>query len=164
MANQFYDEIFDYYSRPFWQTSWFIASTIILVLCLIATAIIMYMYFRKKPLTPWDYALGQLQKLSPSRCVTQHDYKLFYFELTALTKQYLAQRYAWDTAYKTDTELIIFLEEQSFNKDIIGILKKIAEGATWIKFANMDALKTQAESDWLNVKTMIEQTKPHKNS
>jgi hypothetical protein len=158
----FNDEIFDYYTPPFWETTWFAVTISIVLVGLIALAIVLYLRMRKKPMPAWEWALLELQKISPNKCLTKEDFKRFYFNLTALTKAYLHKRFVWDTEDKTDMELIKFLEQQAFDKNIIETFKKIADGALWIKFANMDALKSQADADWNYVVSMIHQTKPVK--
>ena len=61
---------------------------------------------------------------------------------------------------KTDEELIKHLENQNFNSNLLIQIQKILEGALWVKFANQEALKIQAESDLKTIIQIIEQTKP----
>lgn len=150
-------DIYDYYTIPFWQTTWFIICATLLVIAIIGT-VIFFMVHKKKKLLPWEWANQQVQKLSTMTLADKNDYKKFYFALTAIIKEYLAKRYNWSLADKTDEELIAWLKEQKFNPEITEIIQAFADGALWIKFANADALKSQAETDLHRVLTMIEKT------
>jgi hypothetical protein len=156
----FYDEIYDYYTRPFWQMTWFYVLCAILLFVLIAGGIYFFVRHKKKPLTAWDWVLGELKKTTPAYCTHKEDFKKFYFRLTALTKAYLHRRYGWQIQDKTDTEVVLFLEQQAFDRTTIEMLQKIADGALWVKFANMDVLKSQAEADWKSIVAMVERTTP----
>ncbi len=156
----FYEEIYDYYTQPFWQTTWFYVSIVIVTALLIGLGVYLFMRSRTKPLTPWEWALRELRATTPLRCNHKEDFKKFYFRLTDITKIYLYRRYAWDVDDRTDQELVLFLEEQAFDRDTIDMLKKVAEGALWVKYANMDVLKSQAEADWKSIIAMVEHTTP----
>jgi hypothetical protein len=159
-APVFYDEIYSYYEPPFWQTTWFYIVCAIVAVAVVIGVTLWLVLRRKKTLTPWQWALEELQLISPVHCHSKEDFKKFYFCLTDIIKTYLHKRYAWDVHDKTDNELVVFLEQQNFNHEIIEMLKKIAQGALWVKFANMDALKSQAEADWKTVMVMVERTTP----
>lgn len=152
----FYD-IYDYYSIPFWQTTWFKICAPLLGIAIIGT-VLFFVFRKKKKLLPWEWANQQVQKLSSMTLVDKNDYKKFYFALTAIIKGYLAKRYAWNLDDKTDEELLIWLKEHNFNPEITAMLQTFADGALWIKFANAQALKSQAETDLKTVLTMIEKT------
>ena len=154
----FYD-IYEYYSTPYWQKPWFYVSAIFLVGLLIGL-LVFYIWFKRRHLmAPWDWAFNELARLSKKSLQTKDDIKRYYFELTRIIKTYLAKRYDWNIYNKTDDELVMFLEEKKFNADLIAMLKKTAEGAQWIKFANETALKAQIDQDLQTVKTLIEQTR-----
>jgi uncharacterized membrane protein YraQ (UPF0718 family) len=157
-ALEFYD-IYEYYYLPFWQTTWFKILITLITLTLIGVLLFIIIKRRQKPLLPWEWAQKELDKLTPEKCSSKDDFKKFYFRLTAIIKTYLHKQYDWQTEDKTDTELVAWLEQESFNPEVVSMLKKLADGALWIKFANMDALKSQAESDWKSVAVMIDQTK-----
>jgi len=101
----------------------------------------------------------KLKKINPAKATAKEEFKAFYFKLTEIIKCYLQKRYTWDIASKTDAELIAWLTDKKFNAVIVEVLKKIADDALWIKYANMDVLKSQAEADWNAVIGMVEHTK-----
>jgi hypothetical protein len=158
---EFYDDIYEYYYPPFWESLLFKITVGIILVALIALGIWLYLRTKKKPLSAWEWAHLELSNLTPSRYNTKDDFKKFYFALTSIVKNYLHKRYEWQTVDKTDSELIGLLEQQQFDQEIIDMLKKISESAVWIKFANMDALKSQAETDWKMIASMIIRTTPN---
>ena len=154
----FYD-IYDYYTTPIWQTTEFYVGLGIVTFLLLAVGIFLFHTFKKRPLYAWDWALVELKKINPTKATAKEEFKTFYFKLTEIIKCYLQKRYTWDIASKTDAELIAWLTDKKFNAVIVEVLKKIADDALWIKYANMDVLKSQAEADWNAVIGMVEHTK-----
>lgn len=159
----FYD-IYGYYYQPIWETKAFKITTIIIILLLVfmTTYLVIRHFVRKKKmfaLLPWQWAFDKLNILSQKNFTTKNDFKKFYFELTDIIKGYLNKRYDWKTLDKTDNELITYLEIQKFDKTLLLNLRKLTEGAIWVKFANEAALKTQAESDLKLAYEIVEKTK-----
>ncbi len=161
---EFYDDIYEYYYPPFWQSLWFKIIVAVVLISLLALGIWLYLRIKKRPLTAWEWAQLELSKLTLAHYNNKDDFKKFYFTLTAIIKTYLHKRYTWQTIDKTDVELIELLEQQRFDQDIVDMLKKISEGALWIKFANMDVLKSQAETDLKMIHSMIIRTAPNPQS
>jgi hypothetical protein len=164
MQNQTQDfyEIYDYYTQP-WLEKKSVQISLISI-AIIATVAIIFLYFslrrRKKQLASWEIALKNLERLNLGKCVNKNDFKVFYFKLTEIFKKYLEQRYDWKTENKTDDELVILMEKQKFNQNLLEQIQKIFAGALWIKFANQEALKIQAEADLKTIINVIHQTKP----
>lgn len=155
----FYD-IYDFYEPAWWTQPWGITLISLMGLLLVAGAIFLYIRRHKKTLLPWEWATQQLQKLSSDTCATKEDFKHFYFSLTTIIKHYFHVRYFWQTADKTDEELLNLLQEQKFEEQHLESIKKILSGACWIKFANEGALRTQAEQDKSHILEIIDATKP----
>lgn len=155
----FYD-IFDYYQIPFWQTTYFKVSVILILILIITLVVYLVLKKRKKAFSPWEWAQHKIKQLSLEKCTSKNDYKNFYFDLTLILKQYLNKRYSWDTEDKTDDELIEYLRKKGSKQELQDTLKKMLEGAVWIKFANDDVIKTQAEADLKAALMIIEQTIP----
>ncbi len=159
---EFYD-IYEYYYRPLWQRAYF--KTFFILLCILIIGVVAYFIFRyfsekrrAKKLLPWEWATGELQNLSLAKCTTKKDYKKFYFDLTLIIKRYLNRRFHWNTEDKTDEELLKLLEENKFDTSLLEGLKNLVEGALWIKFADEEALKVQAERDLQTGYQIIEKT------
>jgi hypothetical protein len=155
-------EIYDYYTQPILERK-SVQITLFSILTIITVGLIFLLFWarsRKKTKTYWELALQDLYSLKPEKCSSKNDFKNFYFTLTSIFKKYLDKRYAWHTETKTDEELIQYLESESFDTTLLMQIQKILEGALWVKFANQDALKNQAESDLKAIIQIIEQTKP----
>ncbi len=106
--------------------------------------------------------MQEIVKLRSLTYESKSDYKRFYFTITNVLKSYLEKRYSWDTKDKTDEELSTFLQLHGFNSDLLEGLKKMLMGASWIKFANEDAIKAQFEEDIKTVEIIIKKTIPTK--
>lgn len=154
-------EIYGYYETPFFESAYFWIAVIISALLLIGIGIYFYYSKRKKtPLTPWEWATAELKKITIDSCKTKNDYKKMYFSMTTTIKKYFHLRYLWQTEDKTDDELLQFLSAHNFDPSLCDQLKKICASAIWIKFANEDALKTQAIEDLTIVRLIIQKTIP----
>jgi len=154
-------EIYDYYSQPLLEKKSVQISLFSLATIIIVGAVFLYVFFkrRRRPLTDWEIALLALGNLKLEKCVSKNDFKIFYFKITEIFKKYLEKRYGWEVENKTDEELIILLEKQNFHKELLAQVQKILAGALWIKFANQEALKIQAEADLRTIISIIDQTK-----
>ena len=60
---------------------------------------------------------------------------------------------------KTDEELIVYLKEKKFDNTLLADLEELMGGALWVKFADEDALKIQAEKDLQMARQIIEKTR-----
>lgn len=156
-TGQFCD-IYGYYVPPLWMQPWFWVAAGI-VLCALLVGVVYWWASRKKrPLSAREWAMRELRALSPDSYSSQEEFKRFYFQLTHIIKEYLCRRYEWRVGDKTDVELLEWLEQQHFYTDVISMLQKVANGAVWIKFANAQALRSQAGADFQLVVDMIKKT------
>lgn len=152
-------EIYDYAYPPFYTSPYFIIASIIIVILIIIS---IYLYFKKnkRSIASWDWAIAELNKINFDHCKTKNDYKKMYFSLTQILKKYFNLRYQWQTEDKTDDELLLFLQVHNFEHTLLEQLKKIFSSALWIKFANEEALKSQACDDIKNIRNIIQKTIP----
>ena len=160
-ASTFYD-IYEYYYIPFYQQPLFIVLASIVSIGLLG--LVGYWLYKRsfKPISPWDWALSEIAKLPTATYTTKDDYKKFYFAITTILKAYLEKRYNWDTQDKTDEELATFLHLHGFQAQLLEKLKKMLQGATWIKFANEEAIRTQVDEDLGTAQLIIKKTIPTK--
>ncbi len=156
---EFY-EIYDYFYPAWWTHTWAKIALIGGVIVIIGLIVFFIITKKKRQPLPWEIAEEQLKKLSCDVCKNKADFKRFYFSLTSILKHYFHVRYFWQTEDKTDEELILLLQEQNFDHQQLECLKKIFTGAVWIKFANEDALKSQAFEDKAKALEIVEKTKP----
>ncbi len=155
-------EIYDYYTPPFWQTTWFMIALLALVIGII---LVLYFMLRKKKKIPaWTIALQRLNGLSSNKFQTQSDFKLFYFNLTSTLKNYLHERFGFTILDKTDDELVDWLELQKFDPLIIDTLKKIVSNAVLVKFAKLETLAANAQEDLNRAQSIVTKTIPQKDA
>ncbi len=182
-------EIYDYYYQPFWTSSGFkIISFLLILIVLVIVAYFFIKRFIKKEepkLMPWEWALKKLTSFPLKKCNTKSDYKKFYFYLTDVIKTYFHKRFEWETEDKTDAELIKYVENKNLdnpspiqpsqqlrrsrrlrtiNKKLVNNLRQLTESALWIKYANEDALKTQAEKDLEVAQQIVKETTGNNNA
>lgn len=153
-------EIYEYYSQPMLEKTSVRWALVLLSLGLIVLIIYLYLRRKKKQITVWEWAFKELALLNPQKCTAKPEYKKFYFQLTGILKKYLNRRFGWHTENKTDDELLGYLKKQNFDSNLLEELAKTLQGASWVKFANEDALKNQAEADLKTVTTLVQQTRP----
>ena len=150
-------EIYEFYETPWYQEPWIMA---LIGVTILATCILVwYFLIRKKTLTPWDTALTQLNTLKPEHFQRKDEFKQFYFKLTSIVKTYVDARYGWYTKAKTDDELINWLEHEQPLHPCTSAMKTMAENVLLIKFANVDAIKSQALQDKQAIIDLIKKTK-----
>ena len=151
-------EIYEFYTTPWWQTPWILATLAIIVLA--SGVLVWYLLKRRKTLTPWEAALAQLNNLKPEHFQRKDEFKQFYFLLTSIVKTYVDARYNWYTKAKTDDELINWLEQDQPEHPCTAAMKTMTENVLLIKFANVDAIKSQALQDKQAIIDLIKKTKP----
>lgn len=152
-------EIYDFYVIPWWQEPWLwgaVAAGIIII----TIAVLWVIFKRKQPATPWEVALQQLNNLNPERFTRKEEFKQCYFALTSIIKTYVDARYCWSTKAKTDDELITWLEHEHPGHPCTAAMKTMIENMLLIKFANMDAIKSQAIRDKQAITDLIKKTTP----
>jgi flagellar biosynthesis/type III secretory pathway M-ring protein FliF/YscJ len=156
----FYD-IYDYYQVPFWQEPWFWAICTLSLLAVALIAIYWLKHRKAVKLTAWQRAYARLDELKPASYTTQKEFKNFYYTLTQIVKEYLHERFTWQTLDKTDDELLALLQEKDFSHEAIKQLEALIAAALNIKYARTDALKTQAITHKEFIITLITTTIPH---
>lgn len=159
-TNQLYD-IYPVWHVPFWQTGWFVVLVMLTVLTLLGVLvwfIIKRHKARRALVTPWDYALQQIAQLQQN--IAPEKSKQFYSSLSVILKKYLHARYSYDVESKTDQEVINYLQQQQFSVDLVTQLQAIMEGATMVKFANMQAIAQQMQQDIERSRSFVTQTIP----
>lgn len=149
---------------PFWQTTWFKIS-IVSVFSLIGLFAIIFIIkkLRKKKKTEiaaWDYLLQKLMPYKETEFETKESAKAFYATVTYEFKQYLFKRYGYDVRYKTDEEVIFYLERHEFNEELLTQLTDIMHGGVYVKFANMHAMQEQIKKHLESSISLVKKTIP----
>jgi hypothetical protein len=117
---------------------------------------------RKKPpvedieamLSPEDAALSQLQALSPDTA----DGKIFYFQLSAILRQYLQGRFGIDGLEMTTEELLPHVETMTLERDLKRDMKRFLVSIDPVKFAGAPTRRDLMAKDLGFVRTVVEKT------
>ncbi len=131
---------------------------ILLALAIAAIVILVIWYLRKrkrnqpvfsrkaKPLPPPHItAIKKLEELRLAKIWQQGRMKLYYTQLTDITREYMEGRYHFDALEMTTDEILETLKEQKANKEIVGKLGASLHLADLVKFAK--AQPTALEND-----------------
>jgi len=118
---------------------------------------------RAIPVTPWDHALKKFAMLEMTPCASKADGKQLYGTLAYEMKQYVHKRYSYDVRWKTDEELISFLEKHEFPEPLLADLYEIMMGSMLVKFANIEVIQEQIKRHLALSKAFVQKTIPHQN-
>jgi len=154
---------------PFWQQPTFIFSLKVVaaafIVALAAYAIKKYIHYKKsKKLSPWDQAFADLENLKKKQMLSVAKGKEFYLALSAILKQYLADRFTYDVLGKTDAEVVHYLQEHKAQQELIDDMQALVENAQVIKFANAQAAQDQIIYDYDRVFLLVKRSIPQKKS
>lgn len=157
--------IYSTWHVPFWQTKAFYVTLIVLgsmLLTVMGFMLIRWIlkYRQKRPIAPWDQALQKLATLELHPCISKEDGKRLYSALSYEMKQYMHRRYSYDVRWKTDEELISFLEKHEFPESLLADLNEIMMGSQLVKFANIDVIQEQTKRHLAISKAFIRKTIP----
>lgn len=160
-------DIYAHWHIPFWKTKLFLGFLVslfaLIVLGVVIFALRRYLKRRRAvSVTPWDYALQKVALLELRPCVTKLDGKQVYGTLSYEMKQYVFKRYSYDVRWKTDEELISFLEDHEFSEELLADLRDIMMGSTLVKFANIEVIQEQTKRHLAMSKAFIQKTIPQK--
>ena len=160
--------IYQAWHVPFWKTNafyWLMVGLIVAValgsLFLLGRWVLRRR--RKVALTPWDYALQKVTSLELHPCNTKADGKQLYGTLAYEMKQYVHKRYSYDVRWKTDEELVSFLESHEYPEPLLADLREIMMGSMVVKFANIEVIQEQAKRHLALSKAFIQKTIPQQN-
>ncbi len=138
---------------------------------LLIAGIIFYFFRRKKlreaaekELPPYEEAIVALKKLDEKQLLKEHRSKEYYSFLTEIVKRYLDREVDSTALESTSDELItrLMMHKDSGNFDFdletIQDLDKVLKRADLVKFAKMEQLEGQAQTDRATVEEIINET------
>lgn len=135
-------EIYGLWHVPFWQTRWFLISSLIFGFLILATmvgVIIIAVRSKKKVVTPEEYALIRLHNLLKLRLSSAEERYRAYDQLIGIIKEYLSFRYKGAAKAMTDDEILAFLAAADCPASVLNLLFNIFKGSTEIRFAAQEA-------------------------
>lgn len=164
--------LYDIYSQwhvPFWKTTAFYCAIIgLLSIGTIVAVFFLGRWILKRrqmvPISPWDYALQKFASLELYPCNSKVEGKKLYTSLSYEMKQYVFKRYGYDVRWKTDEELISFLEKHEFPEILLADLNEIMTGSMLVKFANIEVIQEQTRRHLALSKAFVRKTIPQKNN
>lgn len=142
-----------------------------LILLLVGAGIIINRrFFRKKGHSPLVYkrqipahieALDALDALKEKKLWQQGKHKEFHSELSDILRLYLERRYAFPALEQTTDEILAqLMSTHLMDYGQIEVLKQVLVLADFVKFAKLEPLASQNESNFQQVYTLVLQTKP----
>ncbi|MCX5922495.1 MAG: DUF4381 family protein [Candidatus Dependentiae bacterium] len=148
---------------PFWQTNgfyWAVGTVVICLVLVLAWYTIAWYRAKRLVLPPWERTLRALVLLKKDNRATVAQGKEFYTELTSLLKKYMHERYGFEMYEKTDEEFLRYIASKNFSADLLADLETIFSGSITIKFANVQAMQEQIESDFVRATSFVKRSIP----
>lgn len=160
--------IYQAWHVPFWQTStfyWLLIASLVVILLTLSFFLVHWILKRRRAaaVTPWDHALQKFTALELYPCNSKADGKVVYGTLSYEMKQYVHKRYSYDVRWKTDEELVSYLEHHEFPEPLLADLREIMMGSTLVKFANIEVIQEQTKRHLALSKAFIQKTIPQPN-
>lgn len=162
-----HEQLYDIYLQwhvPFWQTSWFIYTMIVLGIgtCVIlGWRVMTYIRSRKQAKDPYwvaaRKAIDQLQKSEHASCDAADR---FYAVLIMIVKRYLSEHYRCNFSSKTDPECINLLQEVARDEHVCEIVTHVLNGSLTVRFAKEQVVAQMMEDDMSRVCRLIDYTRP----
>jgi len=155
--------IYGLWHKPFWQTKlfYFIVGSIILFIILVFVLLLIRRYLKKKcTKMVWEKALFDLSNLEKLIVKNKISSKNFYLLLTEIIKKYLYNRFGYDLFGCTDQEVILFLEDKNFDKDLLENIADMFESMQVVKFAAQSVVKELMERDLARSIDLVKKTIP----
>jgi len=142
---------------------WAVVLVGILILLMLSAAFFYWRYLRKAAkirdvipeLPPEANAHRALNKISD---VKQLDGKTFYFNLSAILRQYLYERFNMNAPEMTTEELLPQIKTLNLDKDLFDGISRLCQGADSIKFAGLRPQIRQMETDLIFAHKFVDGT------
>lgn len=163
-----FDDIFDTWQPAWWQNTWVLLGVVcfaVVVVVIIFKMVQWYTLLEQKK-DPRKWALKRLYAINPAIGLqTRYEFKYFYQETLATIKEYLAQRYGYQSESRTDSELLDYLKQQEVDSvDVrVGmfykVVQRLVEHGLTVKFALAQGNSDQIKADYLIVMSLFSQEK-----
>lgn len=162
------EQLYDIYLQwhvPFWQTSFFFYTILIIGILFIATLIGMLVrYYMQKKYTDSYVSVAQksLDQLQKSTLYTPDQASAFYAALVMILKKYITAHYGIDCVSATDQECLTIVRIHVHNDALHDLLQQILEGTLLVRFAQGDRLLRMMQEDMQKAYDLITLTQPAK--
>ncbi|MFC1842477.1 DUF4381 family protein [Candidatus Dependentiae bacterium] len=155
--------IYGLWHKPFWQTTLFyglLGFVFVCIVCILLWLFIRRYKKRKAQKTSWQKALFELENLQKIFAEEKISSQGFYLSLTEIIKKYLFNRFGYDLFGYTDWEVIKFLEDKKFNKNLLENIAHMFESMQVVKFAAKSAAKEMIKKDLQRSFDLVKKTVP----
>lgn len=153
---------------PDWMTvAW---PWILLTLLLIGLLVFVYMKWLrhgqiplipiKKPVPPYELAVGRLNDLREKKLWQQGAEKEYYTELTDILRGYLSGRFGINAMEMTTPQIILAISNSEEAKEFAAYVDGVLREADFVKFAKAKPSAPENEAAFANVRQFVELTKP----
>lgn len=159
-------KFFDY--LPDWVTDY----GLWILIAIIAIAVSLYAYFKwlregkiplmpkRKPVPPYELAIGQLQQLKTEKLCERGEEKQFYTKLTDILRIYLNGRFGINAMEMTSTQIMEALRANEDTRNSEQMMQQILETADFVKFAKVRPLPEDNNLAMTSAISFVEETKP----
>lgn len=149
---------------------WAILATVVLAYA----AYRLYRYMRRRAavepevapveLSIWELTTQRLDALEDKQLWKQGLYKEYYSELVEVIKAYLDVSRGWSTAEMTSSELLDFVDVQTFPSPLRSSLACILQQADLSKFAKSSPSEEEARTALIDARRMLEQLEQERSA
>jgi len=162
MMAEFDHSIYSYELPPFYATTlgMLIIAAVVLVGGGALYALIRFLR-RERPLSLQQWAMKEAEALSAELAKENVDYKRYFGAVTFFAKQYMQRLYGWQLIDKTDSEVSVFIAQQAeVSKSLRDEIAQLFSYALEVKFADQQALQSNADHAQTVVRQIIDELKP----
>ncbi|MDE6371438.1 MAG: cell wall anchor protein [Duncaniella sp.] len=115
---------------------------------------------KKKPVPPYERALGELEQLKGEKLCEQGREREFYTRLTDILRQYLQGRFGINAMEMTSTQIRQILQETEQTRMSRPLMDTVLETADFVKFAKVRPLPDDNTRAFNSAEKFVEDTKP----
>lgn len=119
-----------------------------------------YLIPKKPEPTPYEEAMGRLNKLKDQKLWEQGMEKEYFTELTDILRRYLARRFGINAEEMTSRQIMASLAKNEETKDKRAYFRKILDVADFVKFAKVRPLPEDNIASYESAVRFVNETKP----
>lgn len=142
---------------------------VLLGIVIVALAVVIYLLYKKngpaifvkrKPVSPYDLAIGRLDELKASGKIVSASSKVYFTELTDILRQYIDGRFGINAMEMTTTEILRRLRENQETRLTAEQIQQVLSLADFVKFAAVRPPQEDSQKTFNMVYKFVEETKP----
>jgi hypothetical protein len=144
--------------RAFW-------IALVAAVALVAALVAWLLHRRKRKETPRGVAVPELppdaealralDELAAAGLLSRGEYRSFYIQLATVAKRYMERRLGAPVLEMTTAETLAFLRGHAHGRELLPVVRDVAEAADRIKFARGQGLSPEAERHLAAVRALV---------